>query len=269
MSDPDSVLQPIELEVEEKPERIESGEQKRPAGKLRTLVRLSLGGVLLGLDALSQGLDRIEEQPTQPPPEARDLDSVLLPADEWETTLRHEAESAPRQVLVGFALDTQSRLSRTARAILRRGDQVTGGVGRALDPVFSSTALSPVRGPFASLVERGQAQVNYWRALGRAEEAHSRALAQDTAEQLIDITVDTVASDPRVREIAQDIISQQGMGMAEEAVEEVRERTVSSDMLLERPVRSLLRRRPRESLPAPTELISNLPKVRARGGGRR
>jgi hypothetical protein len=197
------------------------------------------------------------------------LDSVLLPADEWETTLGHEAQLAPRQVLVGFAIDTQSRLSRTARAILRRGGQVTGGVGHTLNPVLSSRALSPVRGPFESLVERGQAQVDHWRELGRAEEALSRALAQDTAEQLVDTTVDTVASDPRVRDIAQDIIAQQGMGMAEEAVEEVRERTVSSDLLLERPVRSILRRRPRESLPAPTEVIRNLPKVRARGGGRR
>jgi hypothetical protein len=268
MSEPDSVLTPIVLEAQEKPEIIEVGEQERPAGKLRTLARLSLGGVLLALDALSQGLDQIEEGPIQPLPEARDLDSVLLPADEWETTLGHEAQSAPRQVLVGFALDTQSRLSRTARAILRRGDQMTGGAGRALDPVFSR-AFSPVRGPFERLVERGQAQVDHWRELGRAEEAHSRVLAQDTAEQLIDTTVDTVASDPRVREIAQDIIAQQGMGLAEEAVEEVRERTVSGDMLLERPLRSILRRRPRESLPAPTELLKNLPKVRARGGERR
>ena len=267
-SDPDSVLTPIVLDSEEKPERIKAEEQERPAGKLRTLVRLSLGGILLALDALSQGLDQMEEQPAQPPPEARDLDSVLIPADEWETTLRYEAGSAPRQVLVGFAFDTQSRLSRTVRAIFQRGDQVTGGVGRALEPLLSSRALSPVRGPFESLVHRGQAQVNYWRELGRAEEAQSRALAQNAAEQLIDTTVDAVGSDPRVRGIVQDIIAQQGMGMAEEAVEEVRERTVTGDMLLERPVRSLLRRRPRESLPAPTELIGNLPKVRARGGGR-
>ena len=96
-SDTDSVLTPIVLEAEEEPEIIEVGAQERPAGKLRTLVRLSLGGVVLALDALSQGLDQVEEQPAQPPPEVRDLDSVLLPADEWETTLGHEAESAPRQ----------------------------------------------------------------------------------------------------------------------------------------------------------------------------
>jgi hypothetical protein len=36
-------------------------------------------------------------------------------------------------------------------------------------------------------------------------------------------------------------------------------------MLLERPVRSILRRRPRESLPVPTEMIRNLPKPSAKG----
>jgi hypothetical protein len=136
-----------------------------------------------------------------------------------------------------------------------------------MSPVLGSRVFSPVRVPFESLVERGQAQVNYWRELGRAEEAFSRALAQDTAEQLIDTTVDTVGSDPRIQGIVLDIIQQQGMGIADEAVEEVRERTVSGDMLLERPVRSVLRRRPRESLPAPTEMIRNLPKPSAKGRG--
>ncbi len=142
-----------------------------------------------------------------------------------------------------------------------------GRVDRALNPVLSSRALSPVRGPFESLVERGQAQVDYWRELGRAEEARSRALAQDAAEQLIDTSVDTVSSDPRVQKIVQEIIQQQSMGMVDEAVEEVRERTITGDMLLERPVRLILRRRPRESLPPPTEIIKNLPRPSAKGKG--
>jgi hypothetical protein len=141
-------------------------------------------------------------------------------------------------------------------------------VGRALSPVLGSRALSPARGPFESLVERGQAQVNHWRDLGRAEEARGRALVQDAAEQFIDTSVNTVSSDPRTQKIVQEIIQQQSLGMVDEAIEEVRERTVTGDMLLERPVRSLLRRRPRESLPVPIELIRNLPKVGAKGGGR-
>ena len=151
---------------------------------------------------------------------------------------------------------------------MRQGDRVAGTVGRALSPVLGSRALSPARGPFESLVERGQAQVIHWRDLGRAEEARGRALVQNTAEQLIDTSVNTVSSDPRTQKIVQEIIQQQSLGMIDEAIEEVRERTVTGDMLIERPVRSLLRRRPRESLPVPIELIRNLPKVGAKGGGR-
>jgi len=140
-----------------------------------------------------------------------------------------------------------------------------GTVGRALNPVLSSRALSPVRGPFESLVERGQAQVNHWQKLGRAEEARSRALTRDATEQLIDTSVNTVSSDPRVQEIVQEIIQQQSLGMLDEAVEEVRERTITGDMLLERPVRAILRRRPRESLSPPTEIRKNLPRLSAKG----
>jgi hypothetical protein len=190
---------------------------------------------------------------------------VLIPAEEWDTALTHELESPPRQVALGFVLDTRSRLSRTTGAILRQGNRVAGTVDRALGPVLGSRAFSPARGPFERLVERGQAQVKHWRDLGRAEEARSRALAQMAAEETIDNTVSTVSSDPRTKKIVQEIIQQQSLGMADEAIEEVRERTVTADMLLERPVRSILRRRPRESVPASTEIIKNLPKVRVRG----
>ena len=261
----ESVLRVIEAQDQTSEVRV--NEEKPHDGRLRTLGRLSLGAMLLAVDALSTGLQQMEQESTQTATEERPIESVLIPADEWETTLGHELKSPPRQVLLGFALDTQSRLSSTARAIVRQGDRVVGRVDRALSPVLDSRALSPMRGPFESLVERGQAQVNYWRELGRTEEARSRVLAQDAAEQLIDTTVNTVSSDPHTQKIVQEFIQQQSLGMADEAIEEVRERTVTGDMLLERPVRSLLRRPPRESLPPPTEIKKNLPKPSAKGRG--
>ncbi len=255
------------IEAQDQTSEVRINEERPRGGRLRTLGRLSLGAMLLAVEALSTQLQQLEQEPTQGATEERPIESVLIPAEEWETTLKHELESPSRQVLLGFALDTQSRLSGTARGILRQGDRVVKRVDRVLNPVLSSRALSPVRGPFESLVERGQAQVDHWRELGRTEEARSRALAQDATEQLIDTSVDTVSHDPRVQIFVQEFIQQQSMGMVDEAIEEVRERTVTADMLLERPVRSILRRRPRESLPAPTELIRNLPKVSVKGRG--
>jgi hypothetical protein len=267
----ESVLRVIEPQGQTSQDQtVEVGTEEEPprGGRLGTLARLSLGTALLAVEALSTGLQQVELESAQTAPEERPIESVLIPAEEWDTALRHDLKSPPRQVLLGFALDTQSRLSRTARGILRQGDRVVGTVDRALNPVLSSRALSPVRGPFERLVERGQAQVNHWRQLGRAEEARSRALAQGAAEQLIDTTADTVSSDPRTQKIVQVIIQQQSLGMVDEAIEEVRERTVTGDMLLERPVRSILRRRPRESLPASPELIKNLTKLSVKDRGR-
>jgi len=262
----ESVLRVIEAQDQTSEVRI--NEQKPRGGRLRTLARLSLGATLLAVETLSTQLQQLEQQSTYTEPEERPIESVLIPADEWETTLKHEMESPPRQVLLGFALDTQSRISRTAGAILRQGDRVVRTVDRAFNPMLNSRALSPVRGPFESLVERGRAQVDHWRELGQAEEARSLALAQDATEQLVDTSMDTVSHDPRVQIFVQEVIQQQSMGMVDEAIEEVRERTITGDMLLERPVRSILRRRPRESLPAPTELIKNLPTVSVKGRGR-
>jgi hypothetical protein len=262
----ESVLTVIETQDQTSEER--TTEEKPQDGRLRTLARLSLGATLLAVEALSTGLQQVEGEASQTTPEERPIESVLIPAEEWDMALRHELESPPRQVALGFVLDTQSRVRRTTRAILRQGNRVVGTVDRALSPVLSSRALSPARGPFESLVERGQAQVKHWRDLGRAEEARSRALVQDATEQLIDTSVDTVSSDPRTQKIVQEIIQQQGLGMADEAIEEVRERTITGDMLLERPVRSILRRPPRQSVPASTELIRNLPKVSVKGKGR-
>jgi hypothetical protein len=267
MSDPNETVLRV-IEAQEQPGEVMTIEEKPEGERLGTLVRLSLGAALLAVEALSSGLRQVEEQEASPAvPEERPIESVLIPAEEWDTALRHELESPPRQVALGFALDTRSRLTRTVRAILRQGNRVVGTVDRALGPALGSRVLSPARGPFERLVERGQAQVQHWRDLGRAEEARSRTLIQNVAEQAIDTTVDTVSSDPRTKKIVQDIIQQQSLGMADEAIEEVRERTVTGDMLLERPVRSILRRRPRESVPASAEIIRNLPKVRVTGRG--
>lgn len=253
------------IEAQDQAREVRTDEERPRGGRLRTLAQLSLGATLLAVEALSNQLQQLEQEPTQAAAEERPIESVLIPAEEWETTLKHELESPSRQVLLGLALDTQSRLSSAARVILRQGDRVAGRVNRALNPVLNSRVLSPVRGPFESLVERGQAQVDHWRELGRAEEARSRALVQDTTEQLIDTSVDTVSSDPRTQKIVQVIIQQQSTGLIDEAIEEVRERTITGDMLLERPVRSILRRPPRSSLPAPTEIIKNLPRPSRKG----
>jgi len=190
---------------------------------------------------------------------------VLIPAEEWETTLKRELDQPPHHLLVGMTLAAQSRLSR-AVTTLRGGADALGSAFEAVtSPLRTSRVLSPARGGFEDLVEQGQSRVTRWREMGRAEEARGRVLAQNALDQLIDVTADAVTGDPRFEALIQRVIAEQSMGMVDEAIEEVRERTITGDILVERPVRALLRRRPRESLPASTEVIKNLPKPGAKG----
>lgn len=59
-------------------------------------------------------------------------------------------------------------------------------------------------------------------------------------------------------EAVQELIQGQSLGLAEEVMDQVRERTVTADSLLETMVRGILRRAPRESLPEPPEAIKQL-----------
>jgi uncharacterized RDD family membrane protein YckC len=63
--------------------------------------------------------------------------------------------------------------------------------------------------------------------------------------------MDEIIANERVGIFIQDVIEAQTVGILDEIIEEIRERTVSSDNFFERPVRRLLRRPPREQMPEP------------------
>ncbi|MBK8051175.1 MAG: hypothetical protein IPK16_31180 [Anaerolineales bacterium] len=56
-------------------------------------------------------------------------------------------------------------------------------------------------------------------------------------------------------ESVQNLVAGQSVSMAGEIMDEVRERTVTGDSAVEMIVRSILRRKPREVLPPPSEKI--------------
>jgi hypothetical protein len=90
-----------------------------------------------------------------------------------------------------------------------------------------------------------------WAALGRVEDEHSQALARFAFDKTVDKYIEYLTTNPEVQELVQ----QQSTGLANEVIEEVRERTVSIDNLLEGMARSVLRRMPRAVLPAPPETL--------------
>lgn len=105
--------------------------------------------------------------------------------------------------------------------------------------------LAPVRRRYVAFLEQSQVQVERWIERGRAEEAQSRALLETTVVQAVDTSLDRVIENPRVQEL----IQEQSTGVAQEVAEELRERAVSMDLLLQQLVGRVLRRPPRRLQP--------------------
>jgi hypothetical protein len=112
---------------------------------------------------------------------------------------------------------------------------------RLFAPLTRSRLWRPVQANFDSYSEKGESIVDTWVNIGRREERLSRALARQQAyEQLVNEVIDYVAQKPEIREIVQ----QQSVGMAEEIVGEIRDRSFEFDEMLEKRVNTILRRRP-------------------------
>jgi hypothetical protein len=96
-------------------------------------------------------------------------------------------------------------------------------------------------------------------AMGRAEEHHSRKLIYNAMTISADTTISQVVENPKVEKL----VHTQSVGLANEIVEEVRERGVSIDTYLERWARLLLRRKPRDEANEPSVQVE-LPKAHAK-----
>lgn len=251
---------PTAGEGEDQTQETRPDRERRRAGMLRTLARLSIGGTLLAVEALTDRLRQLEQEAVQGLPEQGQMESVLIPADEWETTVGVATERPARHIALGFALVSQSRLGRAGSAARTTMD-------RALNPLRTSRILAPIRGRFQTLAERGQAEVTRWAELGRAEEALSRQLAQTALNQVAESAVDELAESPRIHVLIQGFVQEQSLSLTDATIEEMRERTVTGDIRLERFLRSRLGRQPRESLPAPTSTVDKPAQPETKGRG--
>ena len=87
--------------------------------------------------------------------------------------------------------------------------------------------------------------------IGKVEEYRSRKLALTATTETVDESIDYLTDNEELQEL----ITMQGVGIAGEALEEVRERTVSADDFFESVVRTFLRRTPRKQLEAPSREV--------------
>jgi hypothetical protein len=248
-----------------------------------TLLRLLVGGAVEGTDLVFRVL-------APPELETGHGESADL---EKETA----AAVLARQALIGLLFEAYGAASRGASAAGRVAATAGRFWGSVLGPVARSRTLAPVRLPYDLLVEIGSRELHRWARIGRAEEERSREVAGRITRIPVDDVVaylrdnpeieelvrrqaqsllNELADDPRLAavireqgdryvehlrensEAIRELVQSQSVGLATEVADSVRERTVTADTLLERFVRSVLRRRPREDLDGPP------PEVRAR-----
>jgi uncharacterized RDD family membrane protein YckC len=201
-----------------------------------TLARLLVGSALLVREVMTAAQQEEHEDPAGEAPAlgegAPDAPAAAEAGEEHGRT---------RLALVGMVFDTGERAARRGGAALGRARRTarvfTGPAGRWAG---RSRLLAPARRRYEALVERGEVQVERWVERGRVEEARGRALVETALMQTVDTTIDQVTESPKVQEL----VEEQSTGLAQEVTEELRERAVSLDILVERLVGRILRRPP-------------------------
>ena len=221
---------------------------------LRSVTRLLVGGLVIGIDELISRLSRWEGETTRQAAAAsrKSSQEIPLPPPVPEEITESNAQTI-RYALVGLAFEAQDAIKESAKALSKAEKALYRRANPIIKPIASSRMLSPARKRFDYLANRGQQQVDRWISIGRQEETHSKSLTLVAINESVDDVIDDLADNPEI----QQLIQAQTTSLVEEILEEVRERTVSTDIILEGITRSILHKKPRYQLPAPPMAVQN------------
>jgi uncharacterized RDD family membrane protein YckC len=211
-----------------------------------TLGRLALGSALLLGDTVGARLNEAQA-PADPQPPA--LESVLRPVAEWENSGNPFEQG--RYIVIGATKDIRGRIGQSGRGLFDTADAAGRLFEKATRDIRRSRPLRPVRVRFLRYQERGEDIISHWAALGQREEIQSRALAEATLGSLVQQSVNDLSESPHVQVLVQQVVANQGTSILEEVVEEIRERIVTLDILLEKHLARLTRLPARGELPRP------------------
>jgi hypothetical protein len=222
---------------------------------VRSLTRLVVGGAILGIEELMDRLETWEREIDQQPVETIADETVLYETGDNTTSVvttgtRHADDSRDiRHILVGFIFDSQSRMERRLAELNRFERRASRKVLSPFQSLGDNRFGSYITNRFDQLVRRGESELTRLAEIGKIEEHHSRKLALTATTETVDSTIDYLTDNEELQEL----IASQGVGIAGEALEEVRERSVSADDYFESVIRALLRRKPRERWEAPSQ----------------
>ncbi len=225
---------------------------KRPENfdALFSIASLLVGGTIEGVDTL---IDRLKTYETELAEEEAEREAAAeatadarAALDPAEGVVETDGDLL-RYMLIGMAYDMQRGLGRGISLASKLTANTLNIAHRMSRPFANNSLTRPVQSRIDRLALRGQARVEEWVRFGREAEPHSRALANKTYHELVDELINQMAENPEIQEL----ITQQSLSLAGEVRDEVRERTVTADNVMENLVRRVLRRAPRAELPEP------------------
>lgn len=190
------------------------------------------------------------------------LGAALVGADElrvrlraWEAATRSSAQAAShpmaspstvraprRYALIGMLFDSRTRVRREISRVRVRLERLSDQADSYYDEMHASdmrqTPIYPLLERLDELFFNAEEMVDRWAARGKSEAERGSRMARFASTSVVDELLDYMARNPEVRKL----IEQQASGMAEVAVDEVRERAESADEWVERLAHRVLRR---------------------------
>lgn len=219
-------------------------QDKSTRRRLRSLTRLVIGGMLVGMDRLFTNLDEWERQ--QAEEESQDLVVIEAPETAGEQEPPHLEHA-----LVGMVFEAQDSLLAGVEKVDSLAQAVIRLSAPWLRPIQRSWPVRSLTRQVDRLAERGEAQVMRWAERGQVEARQSRRLAETAITESVESGIEHLTTNPEVQELVQT----QSTGLANEVLEEIRERTVSADSFLEGIARQVMKRTPRQQLPEPSNEV--------------
>jgi hypothetical protein len=221
----------------------------------RSITRLAIGGLLIAIEELNT---RIPEWENAAKERARREGDDSISVQATSSDLDNVRDGA-----IGFVFDVQDRIGLSFRRLEWIAQKISDRSTPFFRPFSQSRINTRISSQIDQLAVRGQNKIDHWILVGRHETAHSKALLLTAVEDSVDQTVNEVSTRPEVMEL----VSGQGVTMTEAIVEEIRERTVSTDNLLDTITRRILRRPPISMMPEPSlEVKKQTEPVRKIGG---
>jgi hypothetical protein len=192
--------------------------QNQPrVGTFRMLMRMALGSVVLGREELN---NRFQAKQSE----------THIPAMELNRVAPIESDSdRARYAVVGAIANSSEALRKSISNLGQASDRSYGRLTRAIRPVTNSRLLKPFRRRYQRFLDHGDEVVSAWIATGRKEEYLGRELAQQSAIEAIEETLDYLAISPEMDEL----METQSMDLVDDIlIDNIREGASNSTLIL-------------------------------------